>query len=274
MSAGEQNVSQCCAAFYSSHLARVLLGESFHPGGTALTQRLGEMLALSPRSHVLDIASGRGTSAFFLASSFGCRVTGVDLSDQNVHEAAAEAERLGLATRVVFHSGDSERLPFSSSTFDAVLCECAFCTFPGKDRAALEFHRVLKPGGRLGLSDLTRTAEPIPQLAGLLAWIACIGDAQPLYRYAEILRGAGLEIDAVEDHSAALAELVRQIQGRLLWAEVMTGLNKLDLPGVDFSTAKQFARAALDAVRAGKLGYALAMATKPAPSAANGTSEI
>lgn len=66
--------------------------------------------------------------------------------------------------------------------FDAIVCECAFCTFPSKQIAATEFYRVLKPGGHL--SDLTRCPEPIAGLEGLLSWIAWIGDARPIDRYA------------------------------------------------------------------------------------------
>jgi ubiquinone/menaquinone biosynthesis C-methylase UbiE len=76
------------------------------------------------------VASGRGTSAFHLAKSFGCKATGVDLSEENVHLATAEAARRGLGDRVSFELGDAERLPFGDSTFDAIVCECAFCTFP------------------------------------------------------------------------------------------------------------------------------------------------
>src|SRR5216684_2412999 len=84
----EQNVKQCCAAFYGSDLARLLLGDSFHPGGTHLTDRLGQLTQLSRDSRVLDVAAGRGTSAFRLAQSFGCEVVGVDLSEDNVKLAA------------------------------------------------------------------------------------------------------------------------------------------------------------------------------------------
>src|ERR1017187_1371033 len=59
MNMEEQSVKQCCATFYGSDLARYLLGDSFHPGGTRLTERLGNLLALTPESHVLDVASGR-----------------------------------------------------------------------------------------------------------------------------------------------------------------------------------------------------------------------
>ena len=60
-------LKQCCAAIYDSEAAKLLLGESFHPGGTKLTERLGEILKFTPRSRVLDVAAGKGTSAFFLA---------------------------------------------------------------------------------------------------------------------------------------------------------------------------------------------------------------
>lgn len=257
MSAKVQTVGQCCAAFYGSDLARLLLGESFHPGGTALTQHLGEMLGIRRQSHVLDVASGRGTSAFHLAESFGCRVTGIDLSTTNVDAATTEASQRGLDERVAFHLGNADSLPFREGEFDAIICECAFCMFSSKPTVAQEFYRVLRPGGQLGLSDLTRTPDPIPEFEGLLAWIACIGDAQPLDQYSAILALAGFESGTVEDHSSALVEMVEQIRGRLLWAEIMTGLKKLDLAGVDFSTAKQLAQAAHHAIQTGKLGYAI-----------------
>lgn len=259
----EQNVKQCCAAFYASDFARLLLGDSFHPGGTALTQRLGTLLGLGSGSIALDVASGRGTSSFHLAESFGCHIAGVDLSEENIRVASTEAERRGLSGQVTFQIGDAERLPFEDSAFDAVLCECAFCTFPSKQLAAKEFLRILKPGGCLGLSDLTKAEGAAPELEDLLSWIACIGDALPLNRYVEILSEAGFHVQEIEDHSGQLTEMVRQIQGKLLTAEIMLGLKKIDLPGVDFAAGKRFARAALDATQRGKLGYAVLTARKP-----------
>lgn len=258
----EPNVKQCCAAFYGSDYARLLLGDSFHPGGTALTHRMGALLDLTPESRVLDVASGRGTSAFHLAESFGCKVIGVDLSEENVRLAATEAEQRGLDKLVTFQLGDAERLPFGDNNFDAIICECAFCTFPSKPVAAKEFYRVLQLGGQVGLSDLTRTEVALPELEGLLAWIACIGDALPVERYTSIFAQAGLQVRCVEDHREALIEMVRQIQSKLLGAEILAGLKKLALPDIDFGTAKQFAQAALVATRDGALGYAVLVARK------------
>ena len=92
----------CCAALYASDRARPLLGDSFHAGGLALTERLGTLLDLKPNQRVLDVAAGRGASALFLAHCFGCRVVGVDYGGTAIAEANALAVEIGLAGRVRF----------------------------------------------------------------------------------------------------------------------------------------------------------------------------
>ena len=257
-------LKQCCANVYGSDAARYLLGESFHPGGVELTVELAGMLNLNANSILLDVASGKGTSAFAVAERFGCRVIGIDLSETNVAEANAEAVKRGLSDRIQFMLEDAEELPFEQSDFDAILCECAFCTFPDKAKAASEFSRVLRAGGRVGISDLTRVADPLPELDGLLAWIACIGDAQPLESYAAWLAGAGFCVEAGITCNDCLHKMVEQIRGKLLLADIMIGLKKLQLPGLDIRQAKEFATAAKRAIENNKLGYALLVGKKPA----------
>jgi SAM-dependent methyltransferase len=138
-------VKACCAAAYDSDAVALLLGDVFHPGGQALTRRLAGYLGLEPGHRVLDVASGPGSTALLLAREHGVQVDGVDLGAKNLARASAAAEAAGLAGRVRFRPGDAERLPFPDQTFDAVVCECAFCTFPAKETAAAEFARVLRP---------------------------------------------------------------------------------------------------------------------------------
>src|SRR5713226_2841920 len=252
-----EDLKSCCATLYESDFARLLLGDSFHPGGLRLTQRLGELLQLGPRARVLDVASGKGESAIFLAQRFRCEVVGIDFGAANVKEAGDRAAAAGVAELVSFRQGDAEKIDFPDASFDAVICECAFCTFPDKRAASSEFARILRPGGGAGLSDLTRSATLPPELTGLLAWVACIADARPVEEYAAYLRGAGMTSVEIEPHDEALAEMVRDIQGKLLGAELMSKLKKLDLEGVDFAQAKALARAAADAVRSKTLGYAI-----------------
>lgn len=259
----QEKVKQCCARLYESDVAKLLLGESFHPGGLKLTQRLGEILGLGPDRRVLDVASGKGTSAIFLAQHFGCEVVGVDYGNHNVESANQEAAAKGLGTRVRFERADAEALPVPDGSFDAVICECAFCTFPNKTAAANEFVRVLGPGGQVGLSDLTRVRVLPKGLDSLLAWVGCVADAQPIESYAATLRAAGLMVEHVESHVEALSELVHQVRAKLLGAEIMVGLKKLDLPGVDFSTAKQMVKDVTAAIEDRQLGYAIITSIKP-----------
>jgi arsenite methyltransferase len=267
MQAMDAQVKQCCANLYESDLARYLLGDSFHPGGFETTRRAADMVSLNSSSRVLDVACGKGTTAVFLAKEFGCEVVGIDYGGQNVEASRALVEAEQLEGRVQFQWSDAERLPFADAAFDAVICECAFCTFPQKALAAAEFFRVLRPGGRVGISDLTRTEALPVDLDGLLAWIACIGDAQTVENYAAYFRGAGFSVDQVEPHHQALQEMVDQIRQKLLGAEIMTGLNKLQLPGIDLGAAKRMASSAAEAIKQGHLGYVLICATKPSRNA-------
>jgi ubiquinone/menaquinone biosynthesis C-methylase UbiE len=224
---------------------------------------LGELLGLGAQSRVLDIASGTGTSALFLAERVRCEVVGVDYGSRNVEQSNAAATARGLDTRVSFRTGDAEPLPFPDASFDAVICECAFCTFPDKNAAACEFARVLRSGGSIGLSDLTRSSVLPEELGGLLAWAACIADARPVDTYVRYLCDAGFRVERVEPHDEALLEMVNQVRTKLLGAEIMVGLKKVELPGIDFAAGKEMARSALSAVREGSLGYAIIHAGEP-----------
>ncbi len=259
-----QALKSCCANVYQSEWARLLLGDTFHPGGTALTAHLGSALGLEPDLRVLDVAAGQGTSAIHLAQRFGCSVLGIEYSSDAVERATLAAQAAGVAHLVSFEQGDAERLPVPTAGFDAVICECAFCTFPDKVQAASEFARALAPGGRLGVSDLTRTGEIPAALQGLLAWIACIADAQPLENYMRFLTGAGFTIRQVEQHDDALHDLVRDIQAKLLGTELLVKLNKIALPTeLDLEQAKTMAKAAATAIQARQFGYAVITAVKP-----------
>lgn len=255
-------LKSCCSGAYESEFARLLLGDSFHPGGLHLTRRLGDLLGLRPGLRVLDIASGRGESAIFLAKEFGCEVVGIDFSPRNTEQASARAAKAGVEHLVRFAEGDAERIAFPDAVFDHVISECAFCTFPNKIVAAREMGRVLRPEGRIGIGDLTRQGALPANLNGLISWIACVADALPVADYSAALAAASFHTTMVETHNGCLLQMAQDVEGRLLGLELLAGLKKLDLPGVDLSQAKQFARSAKQAIKDGILGYALIVASR------------
>jgi arsenite methyltransferase len=242
-----EEIKACCAAAYSSSAARFLLGDSFHPGGAALTSRLARALRVGPGDLVVDVACGPGTSALQLARETGCVVIGVDLAPPP--DPADDP-------RVRFVCGDAEALPLEDASVDGALCECALCTFPGKAAAAGELARVLRPGARLALSDLTACTWELPDsLTGLQAWVACIADARPLAEIAALFEQAGLVVEQTEKHDDVLAELLDRIEARLKVARL------LGADGV--ARGRELVDDARRAFERGVLGYGVVIARRP-----------
>ena len=256
MTIAPEEIKACCAAAYSSEAARFLLGDSFHPGGAALTSELIGALGVSTGASVVDVASGRGTSAQQVARETGADVVGVELSPTNVAEAIRAVREAGLQDRVRFLQGDAESLPLEDQSMGGALCECALCTFPSKDGAVRELARVLRPGARLALSDVTAEPARLPrELTDLKAWIACIADARPLPELATLLGRAGFVVEQVERRDEALLQLLERVDYRLRAAQFvwpsLTG-DGCELVG-----------AARTAVACGHLGYGVVVARKP-----------
>lgn len=250
----------CCATAYASPAARYLLGQSFHPGGARLTSELGRSLRLAPRSVVVDVGSGPGASAVQLARETGCRVVGIDLAVESIAEARRAAGAAGVAERVEFFEGDAEALPLPDASMDGVLSECALCTFPDKQTAATEFARVLRPGGRLAVSDMTAVQEQLPEeLRSPSAWVACVGGAESREALVRLLGEAGLVIERAEQRDDLLAGLLGRIEARLRAASLVP------LPGLDGQIERGFelVRAARAALARGGLGYAVIFGHRP-----------
>jgi arsenite methyltransferase len=257
-----ETVKACCAAAYGLDLVALFLGDSYHPGGAVLTRRLADAMELRPGDRVLDVAAGVGTTARLLAQERGVDVTGVDLGEVQVARARDRARRFGLADRVAFEVGDAERLPLGDGSVDATICECALCTFPDKAAAAAELARVLRPGGRLGITDVWLEPERLaPELRGLAGRVACLADARPIAEITDTVSQAGLTVARVERHDDVLLETIDQVETRL------RALRLADLPplrGLDLRRGIELARRAAHVVRCGDAGYMLMVATRPA----------
>lgn len=259
-------LKSCCAQAYGDDVVALLLGEAHHPGGLALTRRLASALGLRPGQRVLDVAAGPGATARLLADEYGALVDGIDLSPAVVARARSSAQRAGLSHAVRFHVGDAEQIPLPDSQFDAVVCECALCTFPDKPAAAAEIARVLRVGGRVGLTDITVQPGGLPaELSGVAGWVACVADARPLADYQAILAQAGLRTVRSEQHDTALQAMIDQIHTRLVIVRALQP-ERLAAAGVDIDAALRHLGVARDAVTAGVIGYVMLVAEKRGPA--------
>ena len=128
--------------------------DEFHIRGREATMELARLVNLGPDAHVLDVGCGIGGPSRHLAAEFGCRVTGLDLTEEYCRVARMLAERTGLADRVDYRQGDALAMPFSDASFDVVWTQHASMNIADKARLFAEMHRVLKPGGRLAVYDI------------------------------------------------------------------------------------------------------------------------
>jgi ubiquinone/menaquinone biosynthesis C-methylase UbiE len=128
--------------------------DQFHIRGRKATLELARAAGLDAAKQVLDVGSGVGGTSRCLAKEFGCRVTGIDLTDEYCRAAAMLSAKTGLAHLVDFRQGDATRLPFDDEAFDVVWTEHVAMNIPDKSRLYKEMHRVLKPGGTLAIYDV------------------------------------------------------------------------------------------------------------------------
>lgn len=113
-----------------------------------------DRLRIGPASDVLEVGSGSGGPAVHLAVKRGCRVTGVDINEHGIRNAARLAEAQGVAGRTAFQAVDASRpLPFDEARFNAVVSNDAMCHIADRAAVLRDWHRVLKPGGRALFSD-------------------------------------------------------------------------------------------------------------------------
>jgi sarcosine/dimethylglycine N-methyltransferase len=128
--------------------------DQFHTRGMAATAELASLAGISADMSVLDVGSGIGGPARFLAATYGCRVTGIDLSPPFVEAARYLTERTGQSGRVTFEAGSALELPFDDGRFDVALLQHVAMNITDRARLYGEIRRVLGSGGKFATFDI------------------------------------------------------------------------------------------------------------------------
>jgi SAM-dependent methyltransferase len=130
--------------------------DEFHSRRRQATEELARMLAPISSDHVIDIGSGLGGPSRYLATTFGCRVSCVDLTEEFVAAATELTRRVGLADRLDFRQVSALELPFPAAIFDLGWTQNVAMNIADRPRWYAEMHRVLKPGARLAIQDVAQ----------------------------------------------------------------------------------------------------------------------
>ena len=148
---------------------------------------------LTPGESVLDLGSGSGLDCFLAARQVGPqgRVAGLDMTDDMLALARRNLAKVGAAN-VEFHKGEMESMPLTDDTFDVIISNCVINLSPDKDAVFRESMRVLKPGGRVRVSDIVWTRTPTAaERDDLASWAGCIAGALEVDECVTKLEAAG-----------------------------------------------------------------------------------
>ena len=155
---------------------------------------------LKPGEVVLDLGSGGGIDAFLAAKKVGPqgKVIGLDMTEEMIHKAQENAKKLGL-TNVEFKLGEMEGIPLPDESVDVIISNCVINLSPDKDSVFREIFRVLKPRGRMAVSDIV-TQSKLPKFItqNVEAWTSCVGGALKEKDYLDKIQNAGFSNISIE----------------------------------------------------------------------------
>lgn len=175
-----------------------------------------DRIGLEPNNTLLDIACGDGKTAAYLAKTMGIRVFGIDIGAGMIEAANKRSKSMRVEDRTDFRVALASTIPYEPNFFNAVISECALCTFIDKDSALVEIARVLKPNGIVGLNDITvqNHDDLDDELRGLLGRVACVADALSSMEYVNLFSTHGFKPISSSVHSDLLYNMAHKAKTR------------------------------------------------------------
>jgi len=256
----EAEAKACCADLYQSDMAKLIMGDTLHPGGLGLTNKLGRLMGLRAGDVVADLASARGESAQALGRVFRCSVLGVEFGAQAVRHAAGAAPD---SSRARFVRGDAENLPLRSGAFDAAVCECSMSLFINKAQAVAETARLLRPGGKFGLSDVTIEPGALPaELQGDLGQVLCMTSALTAGGYVDLLDAGGFTVTERLDASVEIIKILDEVESKLAAFLAFQKMSGGVTDSRQLERSPELIAKVREMVTAGELGYWLYVGKK------------
>jgi SAM-dependent methyltransferase len=241
----EGRVSGCCGASASGCASESAVSLGIGYDASELAQVPAEanlglgcgapigFLSLKAGETVLDLGSGPGLDVFLAARQVGPegRVIGVDMTPAMLDRARANAAKIGIS-QVEFREGRLEALPVESSSIDAVTSNCVLNLVPDKRAVFAEIARVLRPGGRVAISDILLDGRlPAAVEQDLLAYVGCVSGAMRREEYFALVGAAGLEKVEVLRDVDYLATLIESAPDEVGALEARTGVKREEVLG-------------------------------------------
>ena len=193
--------------------------EEFHIGGRVATESFLDQLDLLSDDHVLDVGCGLGGASRFVAQRYGSRVTGIDLTQEYVETGQVLCSWVGLEHRIALDQGNATALSYPVGAFDKAYMMHVGMNIADKQLLVSEMHRVLRPGGYLGIYDVMRVGDgdltfPVPWAATAESSAVASPD-----EYKHALKAVGFQIVAERNRRDFALEFFARLQASATAAE-------------------------------------------------------
>ncbi len=242
-------------------------GSTKHAGAMKSTRELLELCQIDKGKYVLEVGCGVGITSCYIAKTYGCRVVGVDISEKMINWSNERAKREDVENRVEFRIADVQNLPFDDDIFDVVIGESATAFLEDKQRGMNEYVRVTKPGGYVGLNEMTwKQLRPPTEL---VEYYSRSTGARPETSDAwkELLERSGLKNVAVRTYNLdVLSDFIGNIK-RLRSEDFSRSLYRLLSLSISSSAFRRYVRETLPPLKIIKnineyLGYGIYVGRK------------
>ena len=181
-----------------------------HYGGIAATDTLAQAASIGPGTRVADFCAGLGGTVRYLAHRYGADVTGIELTASRVAAAQELIALLGLQQSARVRQGNVMEAPLADHSVDVVVSQEALCHVPDRRRALAEALRVLRPGGRLAMTDWIANT-PLSSTDAKLMWDGmAIQPLETLSSYRDIARDAGFDVQSATDLTGDWGPILQQ----------------------------------------------------------------
>lgn len=193
--------------------------DEFHIGGRQASEAFIGQLELSADTHALDVGCGIGGTSRFVASRFGCRVTGIDLTPEFVSTGQSLCDWVGLAGQIRLTQGDATAMPFGDESFDAAFMLHVGMNIANKAGLFAEVYRLIKPGAVFGIYDVMQTSDEV--LSYPVPWSGSheTSALATLEQYIEALGQAGFELVTIRDRREFAVEFFAETRRRMEQAD-------------------------------------------------------
>ena len=180
------------------------------------------LASLKEGETVLDLGSGGGIDAFLAAQKVGetGKVIGVDMTEEMIQKAEINAQKYDFKN-VEFRLGEIENLPLEDNSVDVIISNCVINLSPDKEKVFKEAHRVLKPNGRILISDIVTEGDLPDQVQkSISAWAGCVAGAQEKNQYLTTIRNAGFEQVNIASESSITIDNSQELKGKITSVQV------------------------------------------------------